>query len=243
MSADWLVPDWPAPAGVRALVTTRSGGVSGGPYANMNLGTHVGDAPGAVKENRARLRKRLPSDPFWLEQVHGCTVADAACGVEMTTADASVAAQRGLVCAVLTADCLPVLFCDRRGQVVGAAHAGWRGLAAGVLEATVARMGVPPSEVIAWLGPAIGPLAFEVGSEVREAFVTRDAAAAEAFRSGPSDGKWFADLYRLARLRLASAGISEVFGGGFCTYSDPRFYSYRRAAVTGRFASLIWADV
>lgn len=242
MSADWLVPDWPAPVGVRALVTTRGGGVSGGPYASMNLGTHVGDAPEAVQENRARLRALLPNEPFWLEQVHGCSVADAACGAGTVTADASVAAQPGVACAVLTADCLPVLFCDRGAQVVAAAHAGWRGLAAGVLEATVARMGVPPSEVIAWLGPAIGPQAFEVGGEVREAFVARDAAAAEAFRPGQLAGKWLADLYRLARLRLASAGVGEVFGGGLCTYSDPRFYSYRRASVTGRFASLVWLD-
>ena len=241
MSADWLEPAWPAPPTVRALVTTRNGGVSEGPWASMNLGTHVGDAPEAVRRNRAILREHLPAEPCWLEQVHGVAVADAAqAGIAPLRADASVAHRPGAVCAVMTADCLPVLFCDRAGSVVAAAHAGWRGLAAGVLEAAVARMQVPPVTVMAWLGPAIGPSAFEVGDEVREAFMRADARAAAAFRPGEAAGKWMADLYRLAQLRLAVIGVDAVSGGGLCTVADARFYSYRRDGVSGRFASLVW---
>lgn len=241
MSGDWIEPAWPAPPTVRALVTTRHGGVSEGPWASMNLGTHVGDAPEAVRRNRAILRERLPGEPCWLEQVHGVAVADAAQGgLAPARADASVAHRPGAVCAIMTADCLPVLFCDRAGSVVAAAHAGWRGLAAGVLEAAVARMRVPPATVMAWLGPAIGPAAFEVGDEVRQVFVSADARATAAFRPGAMAGKWMADLYRLAHLRLAAIGVDAVFGGGLCTVSDARFYSYRRDRVSGRFASLVW---
>ena len=240
MSLPLLTPDWPAPPKVRALVTTRGGGVSAPPFEAFNLGSHVGDAPQAVAVNRARLRALLPGEPCWLNQVHGLAVADADDARGVPEADAAVARQPGRVCAVLTADCLPVLFCDRAGSVVAAAHAGWRGLAAGVLEATVTRMAVPAQQVIAWLGPAIGPAAFEVGGEVREAFVAQDAATAAAFVPG-ARGKWMADLFRLARLRLARAGVSSVHGGGVCTHADrARFYSYRRDGVTGRFASLIW---
>ncbi|NLF54060.1 MAG: peptidoglycan editing factor PgeF [Thauera phenolivorans] len=241
MSLPLIVPDWPAPPTVRALVSTRAGGVSHPPYESLNLATHVGDATQAVSENRARLRKLLPSEPLWLEQVHGCTVAVTETGGGVPCADASVARTPGRVCAVLTADCLPVLFCNEAGTVVAAAHAGWRGLAAGVLEATLARMEVPPREVIAWLGPAIGPASFEVGGEVRDAFVGDDAGAAAAFRPGDRAGKWMADLFQLARLRLTRAGVSAVHGGGICTHADSaRFYSYRRDGVTGRFASLVW---
>lgn len=240
MSLPLVTPDWPAPPKVRALVTTRGGGVSAPPFETFNLGSHVGDAPQAVAANRARLRALLPEEPCWLNQVHGVAVADAGDAHGVPEADAAVASQPRRVCVVLTADCLPVLFCDRAGSVVAAAHAGWRGLAAGVLEATVARMAVPAQQVIAWLGPAIGPAAFEVGGEVREAFVSQDGAAAAAFVPG-ARGKWKADLFRLAQQRLARAGVSSVHGGGLCTHADrARFYSYRRDGVTGRFASLIW---
>lgn len=243
MNPDWIVPDWPAPAAVRAFVTTRAGGVSEGPYAEMNLGAHVGDSPEAVMRNRTRLRNDLPGEPFWLDQVHGVAVAEAGAEVGAIVADASVSRRPGEVCAIMTADCLPVLFCNAAGSVVAAAHAGWRGLAAGVLEACIARMQVPAATLMAWLGPAIGPGVFEVGSEVRAAFVSADPRAEEAFRPAAQSGKWLADLFLLARLRLARAGVRHVSGGGLCTYSNPgRFYSYRRDGRTGRFASLIWME-
>jgi len=235
---DWLVPDWPAPANVRACVTTRSGGVSLPPFDTFNLGDHVGDAPQAVAENRHRLREALGCDVTWLSQVHSCDVVDAA--VPGRVADACWTDVRRRACAVLTADCLPVLFCDRSGERVAAAHAGWRGLAGGVLENTLAALQVPPEEVLVWLGPAIGPHAFEVGPEVRQAFLEGHAEAAVAFVPSVNAGRFMADLYALARLRLAASGVRSVHGGAFCTYSDPRFYSYRRNARTGRFASLVW---
>ncbi len=241
MGLEFIQPKWPAPEGVRALTTTRQGGVSQAPYDTLNLGDHVGDDPRAVAENRRRLREQLslPAEPRWLSQVHGCAVADAA-GEGACEADAAIATAPGQVCAVLTADCLPVLFCDRTGTRVAAAHAGWRGLADGVLEATLVRLGVAPDEVLAWMGPAIGPAAFEVGDEVREAFIAHDPGAGEALTSAPG-GKWLADLYTLARRRLGAAGVKAVYGGGLCTYSDAeRFYSYRRDGVSGRIASLIW---
>lgn len=235
-----LTPDWPAPARVRACSTTRAGGVSAAPYDGLNLGDHVGDDPPAVAENRRRLSTGLPSAPAWLRQVHGVVVVDAARVSGPCEADAAFSRQAGAVCVVMTADCLPVLFCDRAGSVVAAAHAGWRGLAAGVLEATVAAMAVPPAELLAWLGPAIGPQAFEVGGEVRDVFLARDASAADAFVPA-ADGKWLADIFLLARQRLASLGVGGVYGGGVCTVSDPlRFYSHRRDRVTGRMATLVW---
>lgn len=241
MTEDWIEPDWPAPACVRGLVTTRNGGVSTGPYASMNLGLHVGDSVADVQRNRALLRKGLPGEPGWLEQVHGVAVADADGTGAPARADASVARRPGAVCAVMTADCLPVLFCNDEGSVVAAAHAGWRGLAAGVLDATLARMGVPAATVMAWLGPAIGPAAFEVGDEVREAFVAADPATAIAFRRAGGAGKWMADLFLLARLRLARLGVSRAYGGGICTYAErERFFSYRREGITGRFVSMVW---
>ncbi len=235
---NWIILNWPAPPNVRALITTRTGGVSLGPYASMNPADHVGDDPLAVAANRAHLRAALPSEPFWLKQVHGDIVAEAGSGP--LEADACIARTAEQVCVVLTADCLPVLFAARDGSVVGAAHAGWRGLCAGVLERTVAAMGVPGQQVLAYLGPAIGPRAFEVGPEVREAFIAQDAAAAAAFT--PQDnGKYLADLYLLARQRLTKVGVTQVYGGGDCTYSDPeRFFSYRRDGVTGRMAALVW---
>ena len=248
MHPDWLIPDWPAPANVRAFMTTRAGGVSRPPWDSMNPASHVEDDPDSVAENRRILRADLPAEPLWLNQVHGTCVADTP-ATESPCADASLAREPGRVCAVLTADCLPVLFCDRAGTVVAAAHAGWRGLAAGVLEETVTRMGAAPGEILAWLGAAIGPDVFEVGDEVREAFVSRNPLAAVAFRPSlpgtldEAPRKWLADLYALARIRLAAAGISQVYGGGLCTYADSRrFFSFRRAARTGRMASLIWFE-
>jgi len=237
---EWIVPDWPAPSNVRALITTRSGGVSTGPYASMNPADHVGDDPQAVVANRALLRAALPSEPFWLKQVHGDGVAEAGRGP--VEADACIARAAGQVCVVLTADCLPVLFAAADGSVVGAAHAGWRGLCTGVLERTVAAMGVPAQQILAYLGPAIGPHAFEVGPEVREAFMAQDVSAAAAF-APHANGKYLADLYLLARQRLARVGVTQVYGGGECTYSDTeRFFSYRRDGATGRMAALVWID-
>lgn len=241
MSDAWIVPDWPAPAGVRVLSTTRAGGVSVAPYDSLNLGIHVGDDPANVAANRAQVRRIVPSEPAWLNQVHGTAVVDAASVAGVPDADASVSRTPGAVCVVMTADCLPVLLCDRAGSVVGAAHAGWRGLHGGVIEATVAAMQVAPADVIAWLGPAIGPTAFEVGDEVRAAFVATDAIADAAFKPAGQPGKWLADIYLLARQRLAALGVTAVYGGDCCTVSESRrFFSYRRDGVTGRMASLVW---
>lgn len=238
--ADWIVPDWPAPPRVRALVTTRSGGVSTGPYTSLNLGLRVNDDPATVERNRARLRSHLPEEPRWLNQVHGNRVVDAGELHRPIEADAAVSRTTGAVCAVMIADCMPVLLADRAGTVVGAAHAGWRGLAAGVLENTVLAMAVSPADLVAWLGPAIGPAAFEVGAEVRDAFVAQDAGAASAFVDH-RPGKWLADLFTLARRRLHAIGVNEIHGGGLCTVADPaRFYSHRRDRITGRMAALIW---
>lgn len=240
-----IVPDWPAPPKVCALQTTRQGGVSRPPYASLNLGNHVGDDRSAVAANRALLRGLLVGggDPCWLEQVHGTRVVDAAACSPVDPperADASFSREPGVVCTVMTADCLPVLFCADDGSVVAAAHAGWRGLLAGVLEETVAAMAVPAGTVLAYLGPAIGPRAFEVGDEVRTAFVAADAALAAAFTPA-QPGKWLADIYLLARLRLAALGLVRVYGGDCCTYRDAdRFFSFRRDAQTGRMASMIW---
>ncbi|HEY0634121.1 MAG TPA: peptidoglycan editing factor PgeF [Gammaproteobacteria bacterium] len=239
-----LLPDWPAPPQVRAGTTTRQGGVSLPPYNTLNLASHVGDEPRAVAENRRRLREQLqlPEEPRWLNQVHGRCAADAAVVAAPCDADASFTALPGVVCAVLTADCLPLLLCDRAGTKVAAVHAGWRGLHGGVIEQTVRAMNIAGEELLAWLGPAIGPAAFEVGGEVRDAFMAVDARAAQAFRTHGE--RWLADLYLLARQRLAAVGVTDVFGGGRCTFHEPdKFYSYRREAQTGRMASLIWLEV
>jgi len=243
-----IVPHWSVPVpGIGALSTTRCGGVSAAPYddgaggAGLNLGLHVGDDPARVAENRARLQVALPAPPVWLSQVHGAAVVDAAAVTGVPEADASFTVQPGVVCAVQTADCLPVLFCDRAGGVVAAAHAGWRGLAHGVLQNTVERMRqAGAGEILAWLGPAIGPERFEIGPEVRAAFVQGNADADAAF-APRANGKYVADIYQLARLALAACGVRLVSGGDFCTVSDARrFYSYRRDGRTGRMASLIW---
>lgn len=234
------LPDWPAPPTVRAWQTTRPGGLSQGAYAALNLGDHVGDDPVLVAGNRALLAAQLPQAPCWLQQVHGTQVATIDGDDYLREADAAVAHRPGRVCAIMTADCLPVLLCDRHGTVVGAAHAGWRGLAAGVLEQTVATMGKAPGDLMAWLGPAIGPAAFEVGPEVRETFVAEDAGAAAAFVPG-APGKYLADIYLLARRRLQALGITDIHGGGECTVRDEaRYFSYRRDRVCGRMATLIW---
>jgi YfiH family protein len=242
-----IAPDWPAPPAVHAVFTLRTGGVSAAPFDSLNVGAHVGDAGAAVTENRRRLRAqlRLPVEPSWLEQVHGIEVADldaasARSSAPQPTADAAIVRGAGSVCVMQVADCMPVLFAARDGCAVAAAHAGWRGLAAGVLEATVAALAVAPSGLIAWLGPAIGPAHFEVGGEVRAAFLAHDAAAAAAFTAN-TRGRWQCDLAALARRRLNAAGVTAVFGGSWCTYSDPlRFFSYRRAGQCGRMAALIW---
>ncbi|MBI5007707.1 MAG: peptidoglycan editing factor PgeF [Nitrosomonadales bacterium] len=241
LSETFIHPEWPAPANVKALQTTRLGGVSAAPYDTLNLGLHVGDDPLRVNRNRQSLAPFMPSEPVWMEQVHGIEVANADAAACRVVADASVARQRGSVCVVMTADCLPVLLCDEDGSVVAAAHAGWKGLAAGVIEATVQEMGVAPQKLLAWLGPTIGPHAFEVGEDVRTAFVAHDAAAAAAFVPLAAAGKYRADMVRLARQRLNALGIGRVYGGTFCTYhQQDKFYSYRRDGVTGRMGTFIW---
>ncbi len=232
-------PDWPAPAKVRGLMTTRTGGVSAAPWASFNLGDHVNDDPPHVAANRALLRAQVPAEPAWLRQVHSARVVEAGGGA--VEADACFSRTPGQVCAVLTADCLPVLFCDRAGSVVAAAHAGWRGLAGGVLEATVAAMAVPPGGILAWMGAAIGPAAFEVGDDVRDAFLAQHPETAAAFVPQGAPDKWLADIYALARIRLARAGVTAVSGGGRCTHAEAdTFFSYRRDGVTGRMAALVW---
>ena len=222
MNPEAIVPDWPAPAGVRALVTTRA----------------LGDMAG--KEGRARLREQLPSEPVWLRQVHGVAVIDVARAPAGSTADAAVSRERGVVCAVMAADCMPVLLAHDAGAVIGIAHAGWRGLAAGVIEAALTAMAVPGERVIAWLGPAIGPRAYEVGDEVRAAFLQRDALAAPAFAPARS-GHWMLDLYAVARQRLAARGVQRISGGGLCTFSDrARFFSWRRDRANERMAAAVW---
>lgn len=236
---DWLTPDWPAPKNVRACVTTATGGNSVAPFAHFNLGAHVGDSLDDVQRNREYLADALGCQPTWLNQVHSDLVVTADAR-QILTADASFSREAGLACCIMSADCLPVLFTDQAGTCVAAAHAGWRSLVAGVLENTVSSMQVAPQQVMAWLGPAIGVEAFEVGSEVREAFILQHPSAGQAFVPSKNLGRWMADIYHLARIRLAACGVEAVYGGGFCTVTDPRFYSYRRQPVTGRFASLVW---
>ena len=240
----WIVPDWPAPANVKAIATTRCGGNSAGPYQGLNLGNHVGDDPEVVLQNRQWLQQQLGLDtaPVWLNQTHSIDVVNLEQpSAEAVDADGSYTVQKHLPCVVMTADCLPVILCDRQGTQVAAVHAGWRGLVDGIIEQAIAQFSVPGSEIMAWLGPAIGPQVFEVGGEVREQFLAHDPAAAEGFQ--PHGEKWLADLYLLARQRLASASVTDVFGGDRCTFSyAERFYSYRRDGVTGRQATLIWLE-
>ncbi len=236
-----FAPDWPAPSGVRAWVTECGAGP--GRYGALNLATHVGDDAAAVAANRTRLRAALalPREPAWLDQVHGTRVLDLD-GEANAAADGAVTARAGIVCAVLTADCLPVLLCDAAGRRVGVAHAGWRGLLGGVLSATVRALGAPPDQLLAWLGPAIGQAAYEVGADVRDAFLAVQPQAAAHFTENPR-GRWQADLYGLARDSLRAAGVTAVYGGGFCTFRESaRFFSHRREAPCGRMATLIWRE-
>lgn len=241
-----IVPDWPAPPGVKALMTTRAGGRSSGPYASLNVGAHCGDDPADVAANRALVTGLTGGRrPRWLAQVHATRVVEADVVGEVAAppeADAAVTCRAGVVCAIQVADCMPVLFADLDGTAVAAAHAGWRGLAGGVLEATIAALALPPSRLTVWMGPAIGPGAYEVGPEVRAAFVSRDAACESAFRPN-RPGHWLMDLYAIARRRLTAAGVSSVHGGGWCTHTDSdRFFSFRRDGATGRMAALIWRE-
>jgi polyphenol oxidase len=242
VNRDWIAPDWPAPANVKTLITTRRGGVSQGRYAGLNLGDHVGDAAHHVAENRLLLRRALPVTPRWLKQVHGVHVVDAREATDGVEADGVYTRSADVACAVLTADCLPLLVCNRAGTEVAAIHAGWRGLSFGVIESTIAAMQARPSTLLTYLGPAIGPQSYEVGDDVRDTFIAHDKRATSAFILGPN-GKWLANLYELARQRLNEIGIMQVFGGDYCTMTDSeRFYSYRRDGVTGRMASLIWLE-
>ncbi|WP_145577375.1 purine nucleoside phosphorylase YfiH [Yersinia alsatica] len=237
-----ILPDWPAPANVKACSTTRHGGISEFPYDSLNLGTHVGDIAATVITNRQRLveQGQLPQMPVWLEQVHGTRVLHLdGSAISDVQADAVYSRVAGQVCAVMTADCLPVLFCSLAGDEVAAAHAGWRGLCAGVLEQTMAQFNAAPSSIIAWLGPAIGPQQFEVGEEVKQAFIDIDTQAAAAFI--PAGTQYLADIYLLARQRLQAVGIHAIYGGDHCTVSEKQqFFSYRRDGITGRMASLVW---
>jgi YfiH family protein len=238
----WLVPEWPAPISVRALSTMRGGGASAAPYGSLNLGGHVGDAEVAVAENRRRLAAAagLPAQPAWLKQVHGTAVADLDVSDPTTPADACFSREPLRVCAILTADCLPILLAAESGDLVAAAHAGWRGLAGGVIETLVAALPTDPGKLMAWLGPAIGPRHFEVGPEVRAALLTRDSGAEAAFAPN-ARGRFMADLDEVARRRLASAGVQRIYGGGHCTFAEKdRFFSHRRDGLTGRQATLIW---
>ncbi|MCL7420806.1 MAG: peptidoglycan editing factor PgeF [Methylobacter sp.] len=238
----WLEPDWPAPGRVHAVTTLRTGGVSGGGFSSLNPATHVGDQAGAVERNRHIIKTmlKLPAEPAWLEQIHSNKAVDAGITRSLVQADASYTDKPGIVCAVLTADCLPLLVCNTEGTEIAAIHAGWRGLLSGVIGNTVAAM--RSRELLVWLGPAIGPERFEVGAEVREAFIEKSAAFAPAFKAR-GNGKWLADIYQLARIDLAVLGINNIYGGHFCTVTDhERFYSYRRDKETGRMATLIWRD-
>lgn len=237
-----LYPDWPAPASVHALVTTRAGGVSRGRYGSLNLAAHVGDDARHVQLNRERLRSQLPADPVWLTQVHGTDVVDAARAVAATRADGAVARTRGVVCAVLTADCLPIFLCNRQGTEVALLHAGWRGLAAGIVERGLAALRSPSAELLAWLGPAIGATAYEVGDDVRQAFARGDVQVQDAFAAG-RPGKWYMDIGRVARQQLLDRGVRAIYGGDHCTATQADlFFSYRRDGATGRMASLIWLE-
>jgi YfiH family protein len=245
MNETWIFPDWPAPPSVHAATTTRNGpGMSMSPYERFNLGLRCGDTAEAVMANRSALQQvlALPTTPRWLHQVHGSNVAEL--GPLPTPsepqADAAISHIQGTVLSILTADCLPVLFCAEDGSEIGAAHAGWRGLAGGVLEATIIQLSAAPTRLMAWLGPCIGAASYEVGAEVRASFVNHHPDAAACF-TVTRPGHWLCDLAGLARQQLASAGVSRVYGGGFDTLTDPRFYSYRRdGSASGRLASLIW---
>ena len=245
-SSDVIIPDWPAPANVKAIQTTRLGGISLAPYDSLNLGAHVKDSAMHVAQNRQLLSQLLPSEPVWLNQVHGARVIDAANTNCEPEADASFTTRSNVVCVTMTADCLPVLLCDQAGTRIAAVHAGWRSLCDGVIEASVKALQVEGAQLLAWLGPAIGPQAFEVGAEVRAQFIENDAQAESAFIK--HGDKYLGDLYKIARQRLNNLGVTQIYGGQsnnekFCTFSDEaRFFSYRRDGNTGRMATMIWLD-
>ncbi len=254
--SDFIIPNWHAPANVHALQTNRDGGYSLAPFDSFNLGDHVNDNPIHVAQNRQLLSQYLPSEPVWLNQVHGIEAVDATNTNYVPVADASFTNQKNVVCVIMTADCLPVLLCDRAGTTVIAVHAGWRGLCDGALEASIdkacravhTRSSVKPADLMAWLGPAIGPSEFEVGNEVREQFIAKDANAALAFKkhdNSQKPDKWLCDIYKIATQRLNNLGVTQIYGGGhdenFCTFTQKeQFFSYRRDGATGRMASLIW---
>ena len=241
--SNWITPNWPAPHNVQALFTTRHGGMSSGPYASLNLSDHVGDNPLIVQQNRVKLRRVLPGEPQWLKQVHGSIPIWVDNNVTTPEGDAALSRTCNVVCAILTADCLPVFLCDNAGTVAGIVHAGWRGLVAGVIERTVTEMRGGNARIMAYLGPAIGPNFFEVGEKVRYAFIKQDKKSALAFAPHYENNskKWFADIFLLARQRLAAIGVTEVYSNEECTFSNPkRFFSYRRDGNTGRMAGLIW---
>ncbi len=239
---EFIEPNWPAPANIKALSTTRQGGVSLPPYQGLNVADHVGDAGNAVLRNREWLRETvdLPAEPCWLKQVHGTDIVTGESRDHVPVADGSFSSVAGQVLAVMTADCLPLLICDQQGSEIAAVHAGWRGLLDGIIENAIDRFSSPSETLLVWLGPAIGPTAFEVGDEVRDLFIDRDKNSVDSFQSN-RPGHWLADIYQLARIRLEGRGVRSIYGGERCTVSDPdRFYSYRRDGVTGRMASLIW---
>jgi YfiH family protein len=239
LNDSFILPEWPAPPQVQAIQTTRLGGVSLSPYDCLNLGDHVDDHPQHVARNRQLLSAHVPTEPVWLHQVHSVRVIDAAKSQCIENADASYTTLPNVVCVTMTADCLPVLLCNKAGTVVAAVHAGWRGLCDGIIEASVRAMSVPANEIMAWLGPAIGPNAFEVMDDVRQQFIEQDQQAAHAFKA--SGDKWLGDLYTIARQRLQSVGVVDVYGKTRCTYSNPgQFFSFRRDGVTGRMATMIW---
>lgn len=242
MSDAWIPANWPAPDGILAGCTTRAGGVSEGEFATFNLGAHVGDADEHVAENRRRFTSicELPAEPLWLDQVHGTNVVTDPVSTEPPAADAVLTRQADTVCAVMTADCLPVLLVSVSGQELAAAHAGWRGLCNGILENTVHEFRAPPGDILAWLGPAISQENFEVGDDVRQKFLGHDIEASRFFSPNDND-RWQADLYGLARQRLTDAGVQQIYGGNCCTYADSRrFFSYRRDGPCGRMASFVF---
>jgi polyphenol oxidase len=239
LADSFIIPNWPAPANVKTLQTTRLAGFSTTPYDSLNLGDHVKDNPITVAKNRQLLNGYVPSEPVWLNQVHGVNVVDAASTGCTPDADASYTSHSKVVCVTMTADCLPVLLCDQAGTVVAAVHAGWRSLCDGVIESTIAAMQIDGAQLLAWLGPAIGPQAFEVGGEVRAQFIEKDAQAESAFK--PHGDKWLGDLYQIATQRLHNKDVTSIYGGGRCTFTEKdQFFSFRRDGVTGRMGTFIW---
>jgi polyphenol oxidase len=239
LAQSFITPNWPAPANVHAIQTTRVGGVSVAPYDSLNFGDHVKDNAHHVAHNRQLLSPFVPTEPVWMNQVHGIRVLDASKSGCVESADAAFTTQANVVCVTMTADCLPILLCNQQGSVVAAVHAGWRSLCDGVIEATVKAMAVDNNQLLAWLGPAIGPDTFEVGEEVRAQFVEKDQQAASAFKS--HGDRYLGDLYAIAKQRLNHIGVTQIYGGGLCTYTDAsRFFSFRRDGATGRMAALIW---